>query len=386
MQKFIQYIQEFQDNNEKWLYFVKNILPKVDVEVSDTEVEHILDYLYSNQKVDITKIGYKTIKEKADKWNTKLQTIKVKDDSDWIEIVLDFKDWFKFVKLVSKDSYEKEGKLMSHCVGSYYGRWKDIYSLRDGSNNPHCTIEDGNQIKGKGNWKIDPKYIEYVVKFLEFKGMQVREWEMQNLWYYKLDKIDTNISCEKLYNWYVFEWNLNLIKDKDWNTYQGLWILNVKNLIDFPLDMKFKINLDIKATVAYFINIFKKQNKKDDTVMCDVKHSSQVATSGDYSKVATSGDYSQVATSGHSSQVATSGHSSKVELTGNDSVGANISIRGTIKGTKWSRITLAEYKEERDVISRKWKPLCVRSIQIDWEIIKENTEYTLKNWEFIEVK
>jgi hypothetical protein len=62
---------------------------------------------------------------------------------------------------------------MSHCVASYYGRDTVIYSLRDSNNNPHCTIEDGNQIKGKGNGSVDPKYIDYVVKFLEKLGMTV---------------------------------------------------------------------------------------------------------------------------------------------------------------------------------------------------------------------
>ncbi|WP_353889043.1 PcfJ domain-containing protein [uncultured Flavobacterium sp.] len=55
------------------------------------------------------------------------------------------------VTLKSESSYIREGKLMSHCVGSYYGRDKIIYSLRDSKNNPHCTIEHGQQIKGKGN-------------------------------------------------------------------------------------------------------------------------------------------------------------------------------------------------------------------------------------------
>lgn len=38
---------------------------------------------------------------------------------------------------------------MSHCVASYYGRNAKIYSLRDSKNKPHCTIEDGQQVKGK---------------------------------------------------------------------------------------------------------------------------------------------------------------------------------------------------------------------------------------------
>jgi len=49
-----------------------------------------------------------------------------------------------------------------------------------------------------------------------------------------------------------------------------------------------------------------------------------------------------------------------------------------IKGIKGSWITLAEYKDN--------KPICVKSIQIDGEVIKENTWYKLINSEFIEQK
>lgn len=110
MNKYVQYVQEFQENNKSGLYFVNTILPKwlLENQEDETEIEHILDYLYNNQRVDISKIGYKTIKEKSDKWNKKLQSIKVKDDSDGIETILDFGDGFKFVKLISKESYEKE--------------------------------------------------------------------------------------------------------------------------------------------------------------------------------------------------------------------------------------------------------------------------------------
>jgi hypothetical protein len=62
-------------------------------------------------------------------------------NKDW-SVSLDFKDGFKFVKLKSKPAFEREGKLMSHCVSGYHGREGiEIHSLRDEKNNPHCTIE-----------------------------------------------------------------------------------------------------------------------------------------------------------------------------------------------------------------------------------------------------
>lgn len=150
---FLDYVYEFHGNNPQEVEFVNLVLvPHAEKNpVETSEVEHILDFLFANKVKDVSKVSYRHFVDKAAKWQKKLENVKVKDDSDGIETVLDFGDGFRFVKLVSKDSYEKEGKLMSHCVASYYGNSAKIYSLRDASNNPHCTIEEDNQIKGKGN-------------------------------------------------------------------------------------------------------------------------------------------------------------------------------------------------------------------------------------------
>lgn len=153
MTKYLQYVREFHDNNELEIDFINNQLKK-HLETSpesQDEVEQILDYLFSN-KIDISKIGYKTLLEKTVKWHKKLQQVSTKKDEvegvDY-EVFHDFKDGFQIVTLKSKASYEREGKFMSHCVSSYYGRSSKIYSLRDEKNLPHCTIEEGQQIKGK---------------------------------------------------------------------------------------------------------------------------------------------------------------------------------------------------------------------------------------------
>ena len=109
---------------------------------------------------------------------------------------------------------------------------------------------------------------------------------------------------------------------------------------------------------------------------------SQVATSGDYSKVATSGNSSKVATSGNYSQVATSGNYSKVAIDGEYSVGMCAGYDCKIKGKKGNWITLAEWKYSDEVDN--YIPVCVRSIQIDGETIKEDTYYKLEDGEFVE--
>jgi hypothetical protein len=150
------------------------------------EVEHILDYLGSNKRPKrLDRATYEQMKSNSDKWILSLRKKGngIIEGSEDVEVVLDFKDGFKFVKLIGQKSYEREGNLMSHCVASYFGRDVEIYSLRDKDNMPHCTIEKNVQIKGKGNGDISPKYIDYVVQFLEWTGMKVRDSEMSNLGY-----------------------------------------------------------------------------------------------------------------------------------------------------------------------------------------------------------
>jgi len=105
---------------------------------------------------------------------------------------------------------------------------------------------------------------------------------------------------------------------------------------------------------------------------------SKLAASGDYSRLAASGYYSQLAASGYSSQLAASGDYSKLVMTGNNSVGANISINGVIKGKKGCWITLAEYKNNI--------PVCVKSAKIDGKKIKEDVWYELKDGKFNEIQ
>jgi len=79
--KYLQYIKEFHENNQIEIDFVNNQLTKYMKENQEdqTEIETILDYLYS-EKPDISKIGYKTIFEKTNKWHKKLQSVSTKDN------------------------------------------------------------------------------------------------------------------------------------------------------------------------------------------------------------------------------------------------------------------------------------------------------------------
>ena len=109
----------------------------------------------------------------------------------------------------------------------------------------------------------------------------------------------------------------------------------------------------------------------------------QLASSGDYARLASSGDYAQLASSGDYARLASSGDYARLAIEGESSVGANIGIDGIIKGCKGTWITLAEY--EYDEEKYEYVCVCVKSAQIDGEILKEDTWYQLKNGEFVEV-
>lgn len=252
IQYYTDYVNRLHEWNENELYFINNQLKKhLQGPENQTEIEHILDFLYSTKK-SYKNIWYKTILAKTIAWDKKLQELSSKDNEiEWIdyEVVHDFNDWFKFVKLLSQSSYSREGNLMSHCVASYYGRDISIYSLRDANNKPHCTIEENNQVKWKGNQTVDNKYFAYCIKFLEKMWFSIGENEMKNIWFHKLDTIDEWLSVEDeyLYDWkYISEKNFDKIRDKDWEQYYWFWLLNIKSLFDFDLNMKIKFNFDIK--------------------------------------------------------------------------------------------------------------------------------------------
>jgi hypothetical protein len=70
-------------------------------------------------------------------------------------------------------------------------------------------------------------------------------------------------------------------------------------------------------------------------------------------------------------------------MNGQDGVGAAIGINNTIKGKKGNWITLAEWEYDYD--KGHYRPLCVKTAQIDGEVLKEDVYYRLEKGEFVEV-
>lgn len=208
MEKTTNYYKEYAQSleaNEQVILWIEHTLANYlkDNKPTQDETEHIVDYLVSPDapQKNLTAMSYKDALKNTEKWTKKLikkgeHMKEVKKDT---KVVLDFKDGFKIVQLVGKNAYEREGYLMRHCVASYYGSSKEIYSLRDKDNMPHCTMERDQQVKGKGNGNIHPKYIGYVVKFLEYIDMEVGDSEMAHLGYINVEKFKDDLDRKTEY-------------------------------------------------------------------------------------------------------------------------------------------------------------------------------------------
>lgn len=95
------------------------------------------------------------------------------------------------------------------------------------------------------------------------------------------------------------------------------------------------------------------------------------------------GDHAQIGSSGGFAKIGSSGNYAKIDISGNTSVGAAVGIGSVIKGAVGNWITLAEWVY--DEVKQRRIPVCVKSAQIDGEIIKADTWYKLADGEFVEV-
>jgi hypothetical protein len=350
-------------------------------------IEHVLDWIENEKPPKLEKMIWEEALSSAEKWS-KAQQKKgehIKEIAEDTELVMDFKDGFRFMKLIGKRAYEREGYLMGHCVASYYGKDDEIYSLRDKNNMPHATIsKSSQQIKGRGNGSIHPKYIRYVVEFLEFLKVPVRDSEMANLGYVNIEKLTEDIDNKnELFKGKYWHRESTKLVGKDGKGYQSLDLLDYVPLIEENdrnlLKINFELNSFIKASFDFMWGKIKKISLKDSKKS---GHSSKNASSGDYSKNASSGDSSQNASSGHYSQNASSGDYSKNEMFGLNSVSVDAGHKGMVKGKIDCWFALTEWKECGD----HWEPLCVKAFRIDGKKIKEDIWYTLKDGELTEVK
>ena len=102
-------------------------------------------------------------------------------------------------------------------------------------------------------------------------------------------------------------------------------------------------------------------------------------SSGDFSTAGSSGDSSTAGSSGDSSTAAATGAYCSAKADGKDSIAVVNGARGKACGALGCYLVLTEYDNDGHMI-------CAKMAKVDGAVIKENTWYTLKNGEFVEVK
>ena len=110
--------------------------------------------------------------------------------------------------------------------------------------------------------------------------------------------------------------------------------------------------------------------------------SAKIGSSGYSAQIGSSGDSAQIGSSGYSAQIGSSGDYAKIDSSGQDSVIMCAGHDSKAKAAIGSWITLAEWKRIGDV----WKPICVKTEQVNGKRIKADTYYRLIDGKFEEVE
>ena len=111
-------------------------------------------------------------------------------------------------------------------------------------------------------------------------------------------------------------------------------------------------------------------------------YSAKIGSSGDSAKIGSSGDSAKIGSSGDSAKIGSSGNYAKIDSSGQDSVIMCAGHDSKAKAAIGSWITLSEW----GMVDDKWKPVCVKTEQVDGKRIKADTYYKLIDGEFKEVE
>ena len=222
----------------------------LDLSSKDKQVfNHWIDYLNTlPENKDLSKISIPQLITHVKEWDKTFAKNKA-DEEDGIKVIKEYPDKYKWVNVFGENSLNREGKLMNHCVGSYYDSVKknkvQIFSLRDNNNKPHITIEYGlrdkliEQIKGKNNEPPVEKYMKYLEDFLTKKYIKYNRINEDELRTCNLINLNNKIIS---------------ILDKD-RFFKELLSSNINNLIlaetsvsELPKGLKIKGNLTLRRS------------------------------------------------------------------------------------------------------------------------------------------
>lgn len=139
-------IQKAVENEEKIYHFKKSTAFK-------NKMSQVVDYLkhLESKSVNIAGMPFDVAYEQSDVWHKSFAKPKRKAISvnmEGLKLIQHFDNGCFLAELVSKEQFDYESKMMSHCVQSYYGRnYSAIWTYRTADNKPMLTIE----VAGKAN-------------------------------------------------------------------------------------------------------------------------------------------------------------------------------------------------------------------------------------------
>ena len=147
--------------------------------------------------------------------------------------------------------------------------------------------------------------------------------------------------------------------------------LKIGAKISFPALVQASVNFEYEKTVT------------DTEVKTTSKNNAQIGSSGNYAQIGSSGDDARIGSSGNYARIGSSGDVARITSTGKHSVVCCAGNGCIAKAKKGSWITLSEWEWSEE--ENAWIPVCVKSIQVDGETIKEDTFYKIEKGEFVEV-
>ena len=127
-----------------------------------------------------------------------------------------------------------------------------------------------------------------------------------------------------------------------------------------------------------------KTTSKDSAKIGSSGNYAKIGSSGDSARIGSSGDSAQIGSSGDSAKIGSSGDSAKIGSSGNYAVICCAGHGSMVKAKKGSWITLSEWRYDEEKMAAI--PVCVKTKQVDGEIIKEDTYYELVGGVFTEAK
>jgi len=197
-------VTKYKESDPDWLKDGVKEGTALEVELKDgfkEKVLLILNYFNSlptKELNKLSKVSFNVADTKSYLWKQKItyeNSQDIPEESKDVRIVRKYKDGYKWVKILTEKSLQREGILMNNCLKNdsdkytkvFNSGWAEFFSLRDDNNKPHCTLQVTDktcigQIKGYSNGSLKEKYVLKLKNFIEspMKGRKFEE--IHDLW------------------------------------------------------------------------------------------------------------------------------------------------------------------------------------------------------------